>query len=39
MTFMGMKDGHEYTLEWGGEWEITMDTFRDLGTAMILSLL
>ena len=39
MTFEGLRDGHTYRLEWGGEWEITMDTFRDLGTAMIISLL
>jgi multidrug efflux pump subunit AcrB len=38
MTFEG-TDGHVYRLEWGGEWKITMDTFRDLGAAMILSLL
>jgi multidrug efflux pump subunit AcrB len=29
----------EYKILWDGEWKITMDTFRDLGTAMILSLL
>lgn len=37
--FVGMKDGKRYRIEWGGEWEITMDTFRDLGIAMIISLL
>lgn len=39
ITFTGIKDGKTYQLEWWGEWEITMDTFRDLGSAMILSLL
>ncbi|MDD2487624.1 MAG: efflux RND transporter permease subunit [Candidatus Gracilibacteria bacterium] len=37
--FKGIKDGKDYRIEWGGEWEITMDTFRDLGIAMIISLL
>ena len=32
------NDGKEYILEWWGEWELTMDTFRDLGLAMIFSL-
>ncbi|MDP2090638.1 MAG: efflux RND transporter permease subunit [Candidatus Gracilibacteria bacterium] len=39
IEFEGIKDGKKYRIEWGGEWEITMDTFRDLGTAMIMSLL
>lgn len=39
IDFIGMKDGKNYRLEWGGEWELTMDTFRDLGLAMIFSLL
>ncbi len=37
MTFRG-EDGHTYELVWWGEWELTMDTFRDLGVAMIFSL-
>lgn len=36
--FEGVNDGKEYRIEWGGEWELTMDTFRDLGLAMIFSL-
>lgn len=36
--FENIHDGKEYILEWGGEWELTMDTFRDLGLAMIFSL-
>ncbi|OIO76412.1 hypothetical protein AUJ87_03050 [Candidatus Gracilibacteria bacterium CG1_02_38_174] len=39
IDFVGIKDGKKYRLEWGGEWELTMDTFRDLGLAMIFSLL
>lgn len=38
IKFLGTNDGKEYFLEWGGEWELTMDTFRDLGLAMIFSL-
>ncbi|MFK7780229.1 MAG: efflux RND transporter permease subunit [Candidatus Gracilibacteria bacterium] len=39
INYIGLKDGKKYTVEWGGEWELTMDTFKDLGTAMILALL
>jgi len=39
IVFENTNDGKHYTLEWGGEWELTMDTFRDLGVAMIFSLL
>ncbi|MDD2916567.1 MAG: efflux RND transporter permease subunit, partial [Candidatus Gracilibacteria bacterium] len=39
IDFVGVQDGKRYRIEWGGEWEITMDTFRDLGKAMIMSLL
>jgi multidrug efflux pump subunit AcrB len=38
IEFENTKDGKIYTLEWGGEWELTMDTFRDLGLAMVFSL-
>ncbi len=37
--YRGLKDGKRYTLAWGGEWELTMDTFWDLGLAMAISLL
>ena len=30
--------GREYQIEFGWEWEVTMDTFADLGTAMIIAL-
>lgn len=39
INFVWIKDGKQYRVEWGWEWEITMDTFRDLGKAMIMSLL
>lgn len=39
ITYRWLKDGKIYKLEWDGEWKLTMDTFRDLGTAMILALL
>lgn len=38
MEFRGIEDGYIYKLVWWGEWELTMDTFRDLGVAMIFSL-
>lgn len=38
ITFENQQDGKKYFLKWGGEWELTMDTFRDLGLAMIFSL-
>lgn len=38
ITFEKISDGREYVLQWGGEWELTMDTFRDLWLAMIFSL-
>lgn len=39
ITYKGLQDGKIYKLEWDGEWKLTMDTFRDLGTAMIIALL
>lgn len=39
INFIGKKDGKEYRLEWGGEWEVTMNTFRDLGVAMMVAIL
>ena len=31
-------ENHEiYRIEWGGEWEMTLDNFRDLGLAMIIA--
>lgn len=39
ITYQWFRDGKIYKLEWDGEWKLTMDTFRDLGTAMIIALL
>ncbi|EKE30233.1 MAG: Acriflavin resistance protein [uncultured bacterium (gcode 4)] len=39
VDFVWIKDGKQYRVEWWWEWEITMDTFRDLWIAMMLSLL
>lgn len=39
ITYKWVSDGKIYKIEWGWEWELTMDTFRDLGIAMWLSLL
>jgi multidrug efflux pump subunit AcrB len=39
IKYIGLKDWKEYILEWWWEWELTMDTFRDLGMAMAISLL
>ncbi|MBU0660664.1 efflux RND transporter permease subunit [Patescibacteria group bacterium] len=29
--------GDEYTIEWGGEWKMTLENFRDLGLAMMVA--
>lgn len=34
-----LKDSKRYTIEWWWEWELTLDTFRDLWTAMIIALI
>ncbi len=39
ITYKGLQDGKIYKLEWDWEWKLTMDTFRDLGTAMIIAIL
>ena len=39
VTYTGLKDWKDYILEWWWEWELTMDTFRDLWMAMAISLL
>lgn len=39
IDFVWIKDWKNYRIEWWWEWEITMDTFRDLWKAMIMSLL
>ena len=39
IEYIWLKDWKKYLLQWWGEWELTMDTFRDLWMAMWLSLL
>ena len=39
IEYIWLKDWKTYLLEWWWEWELTMDTFRDLWLAMWLSLL
>jgi multidrug efflux pump subunit AcrB len=39
IAYTGLKDWKDYVLEWWWEWELTMDTFRDLWIAMAISLL
>ncbi|MFW5703715.1 MAG: efflux RND transporter permease subunit [Patescibacteria group bacterium] len=31
------ETGNEYQIDWGGEWEMTLENFRDLGLAMIVA--
>ncbi len=38
IVYQWLQDGKIYKLEWDGEWKLTMDTFRDLGTAMIIAI-
>jgi multidrug efflux pump subunit AcrB len=35
LTAVDTKTGQKYDLIWDGEWKITFDTFRDLGTAFV----
>jgi len=39
LNYIWLKDWKKYKIEWWWEWELTMDTFRDLWIAMWLSLL
>lgn len=34
-----VRDGGAVHIEWGGEWEMTLENFRDLGIAMLVALL
>ncbi len=38
VNFIDKNSGEEYKIEWGGEWKLTVEVFRDLGTAMILAI-
>ncbi|NJP03812.1 efflux RND transporter permease subunit, partial [Candidatus Gracilibacteria bacterium] len=33
------EDHQEYQIEWGGEWQMTVENFRDLGKAMLIAFL
>jgi multidrug efflux pump subunit AcrB len=39
INYIGLKNWKNYLIEWWWEWELTMDTFKDLWVAMILALL
>lgn len=39
IKYIWLLDKKEYKIEWDWEWKLTMDTFRDLWTAMIIALL
>ena len=39
INFTGLKDWKNYKVEWWWEWELAMDTFKDLWTAMLLALI
>jgi len=39
LVYKWISDWQIYKMEWGWEWELTIDTFRDLWIAMALSLL
>jgi len=36
-TYVDSSTGLEYRIEWGGEFEMTLENFRDLGLAMIVA--
>jgi multidrug efflux pump subunit AcrB len=36
--FVDNDTGMRYTIEWDGEWELTLDVFRDLGLAMMVAI-
>lgn len=38
MTLTHIASGNEVNITWGGEWEMTLENFRDLGIAMMVAL-
>jgi len=36
-TYSDSESGQEYRIEWGGEFEMTLENFRDLGLAMMVA--
>jgi multidrug efflux pump subunit AcrB len=39
MTLIDVESDEVVTIAWGGEWEMTLENFRDLGIAMMVALL
>lgn len=39
LHYLWLNDWKKYDIEWDWEWKLTMDTFRDLWTAMIIAIL
>lgn len=39
INYLGLKNWKNYIIEWWWEWELTMDTFKDLWVAMIIAIL
>lgn len=38
VDYLDEETGEEYQINWGGEWELTVEVFRDLGTAMFVAI-
>lgn len=38
IDYFDPTSGEEYSIEWGGEWKLTIEVFRDLGAAMIIAI-
>ena len=37
VDYIDTETGEKYEIDWGGEWEITVEVFRDLGAAMAVA--
>lgn len=37
VDYVDVSTGEKYEIDWGGEWEITVEVFRDLGVAMMVA--
>ncbi len=38
VDFVDKTSGEKFSLDWGGEWKITVEVFRDLGLAMMVAI-
>ncbi len=38
VDYIDTESGEKYEIDWGGEWEITVEVFRDLGMAMMVAI-